>query len=107
MTDEQAPIHGRVQLQIRIGSYVVTQELWVADIQDDCILGLDYLRTNGCQVDLCEQVLVIGEEEIPLQKPTGAAQVKTYRAILESGVSLPPHAESVLPARVEGCRRAL
>ena len=31
---------GRGQLQLGIGSLTVPQELWVADIHDECILGL-------------------------------------------------------------------
>ena len=68
VTGEQAPIVGKVLLQIRIGSCSLAHEFWVADIQDRCILGLDYLRTNDCQVNLREQVLIIGEEEVPLVK---------------------------------------
>ena len=33
------------------------QELWVADIQDQYILGLDFLYPNCCQVNLHDQVL--------------------------------------------------
>ena len=47
---EQAPIHGKAQFQLGIGPLVVPQELWVADIQDQCILGLDFLYPNGCQL---------------------------------------------------------
>ena len=104
VTGEQAPIVGKVLLQIRIGSCSLAHEFWVADIQDRCILGLDYLRTNDCQVNLREQVLIIGEEEVPLVKHHSKIQgsLKTYRAVLEGGVTLPPHSENVVPAKVEG-----
>lgn len=29
-----------------ISSQVIPQELWIADIHDDCILGLDFLRPH-------------------------------------------------------------
>ena len=64
VTGERAPIHGKGQLQLRIGSRVIPQELWVADIYDECILGLDFLQVNGCQVNLRDQALVIGDEEV-------------------------------------------
>ena len=54
---EQAPIHGKAQFQLGIGPLVVPQELWVADIQDQCILGLEFLYPNGCQVNLRDQCL--------------------------------------------------
>ena len=34
VTGERAPIHGKGQLQLGIGSLLVPQELWVADIHD-------------------------------------------------------------------------
>ena len=41
VTGERAPIHGNGQLQLVIGSLLIHQELWIADIHDDCILGLE------------------------------------------------------------------
>ena len=63
VTGEQAPIHGRVHLQVRIGSHVVTQELWVADIRHPVatvrLMNLSeqthYLR-KGTMVAICEPV---------------------------------------------------
>ena len=52
VTGERAPIHGKGQLQLGIGSLLVPQELWVADIHDDCIRGLDFLQSNDCLVNL-------------------------------------------------------
>ena len=40
VTGERAPIHGKSQLHLGIQSLLVPQELWVADIHNDCILGL-------------------------------------------------------------------
>ena len=108
VTGEQAPIIGKVLLQVSIGSRMLPQEFWVADIQDCCILGLDYLRVNNCQVNLREQVLIIGEEEVPLLKHSSkkpGERLQTYRAILESRVTLPPRSESVVPAKVEGLKQ--
>ena len=43
------------------------QELWVADIHDDCILGLDFLQSHKCLVNLKDGALTTGGEEIPLK----------------------------------------
>ena len=77
--------------------------MWIADIQDECILGLDYLELHGCMVDLADSVLHINGEEVPLQKTScSLAETKTYRAVLDSTVSLPPHSECVALAKVPG-----
>ena len=44
------------------------QELCVADVQEQFILGLDYLHPNGCQVTLRDQLLTIGKHQIPLKR---------------------------------------
>ena len=43
-------------------------ELWVADIHDECIPGLDFLQLHECLVNLKDGSLTLGEEEIALRK---------------------------------------
>ena len=68
--------------------------MWVADIQDECILGLDFLELHGCMVDFGDNVLHISGKEIPLQKSCSLAPLKAYCTVLDT-VSLPPHSEFV------------
>ena len=72
VTGEHAPIHGRGQLQLGIGSLVLPQELWVADIHNECILGLDFLQAHS-------------------------KEPNCYKAVLTEGVCLFPLAETVVP----------
>ena len=41
----------------------------MAEIADECTLGLDFLQHYKCQVDMKEGVVHIGDKEVPLQKP--------------------------------------
>ena len=101
VTGERAPIHGKGQLQLRIGSRVIPQELWVADIYDECILGLDFLQANGCQVNLRDQALVIGDEEVPLQKSSTTSTQICCRVKLVEKVCLAPLSEAVIPVKID------
>ena len=74
VTGEKAPIQGRGDLHVRIGSQEAVHPMWIADIQDECILGLDFLELHGCMVDLRDSVLHISGEEVPLQK-TGSCNL--------------------------------
>ena len=56
VTGEKAPIRGKGELQLGIGALVIPHQMWVADITDECILGLDFLERHGCQVDLKQGV---------------------------------------------------
>ncbi len=64
-----APIHGKASVQVGISSHTSSQEVWVADITDECILGLDYLGKHKCRVDLEDDVLFISGQEFPLLRP--------------------------------------
>ena len=98
VTGEQAPIHGKGQLQLGMGSLVIPQELWVADIHDECILGLDFLQSHDCRVDLNEGSLTIGEEEIPLRS---ASELVCHKAVLTEEVHLPALSETVVSVQMQ------
>ena len=87
-TGEWAPIHGKGQLQLRIGSLLVSQELWVADIHDDCILGLNFLQSHNCLANLKDGSLTISREEIPPKKQPVTTEPTCYRVVLAERVHL-------------------
>ena len=101
VTGEKAPIRGKGNLRLRIGSTEIVHPIrigsteivhptWIADIQDECILGLDFLEPHECLVNLRNGTLQVGEEEIPLQKPAVVTTLTPCRAVLETTVILPP-----------------
>ena len=101
VTGEKVPFRGKSELTLQIGSTVNTQQVWVADIQDEYILVMDFLRSHSCLVNLEEEIFQT-HDEVPLQRPM-AGQIQTcFRVILEETVDLPPHAESIVPVKAEG-----
>ncbi|KAJ8417461.1 hypothetical protein AAFF_G00286880 [Aldrovandia affinis] len=52
VTGELAPMKGRGVLTLTVGGRTVCHPVWIAAVQDPCILGLDFLRATGCQLDL-------------------------------------------------------
>ena len=59
------PVIGRVTLEITIGETSSKLEVWVASIQEECILGGDFLKREGCVI-YPRQTLRIDDAEIPL-----------------------------------------
>ena len=103
VTGEQTRLLGRVGLSIQLGSQKLQQQMWVADILDDCLLGLDFLVPHHCQLDLAEDVLYLGAEEISLTKPRSTELgLQCYRAVVTSTVQVPPLSEVIVPVRVDG-----
>ncbi|KAJ8408827.1 hypothetical protein AAFF_G00246450 [Aldrovandia affinis] len=52
VTGELASMKGRGVLTLTVGGRTVSYPVWLAAVQDPCILSLDFLRATGCQLDL-------------------------------------------------------
>lgn len=57
VTRELAPMLGKGRVTLDVGGLSVTFPLWVAEVQDPCILGLDFLRVVHGVLDLGENTL--------------------------------------------------
>ncbi|GFT02905.1 retrovirus-related Pol polyprotein from transposon 297 [Nephila pilipes] len=58
--------HGKLDASIECGSRRIQHKVYVADITNPCILGLDFLRELKFTVDLERYEIRTGGEEIPL-----------------------------------------
>ena len=59
------PIQAKGVLEVSIGRWNTSHDILVADIYDECILGMDFLQKYECLVDLKKGRLQINKEEIP------------------------------------------
>ena len=85
-----------------MGGLTIPHKMWVTEITDECIMGLDFLGKHGCQVDLKENVLTIGSEEVPLSKPARGAGLTCCRIIAKEAVVVAPHSEALVPGQSAG-----
>lgn len=65
-TGDQATVHGKIDTKVKCGSKTFQHRVYVADITDTCILGLDFLQKNDFTVDLEKNEIRTKGEEIPL-----------------------------------------
>lgn len=100
VTGATAPIRGRGDFSLQIGGLQTMHSVWVADIADQCILGLDFLESHGCQVDLGESVMHIGNQQIPLQKPINP-QPTCYRVSTANDITIPAGSEVIIPGKLD------
>jgi hypothetical protein len=82
VTGERAPIKGKGKLTIQIGCTVTEHEIWVADVENECIVGLDFLIENACIVDVPRSCLQIQSEEIPLKRTGIKSSVPSSRRVV-------------------------
>ncbi|XP_058864420.1 uncharacterized protein LOC131706752 [Acipenser ruthenus] len=72
VTGELAPMQGKGNLAIEVAGRTVHHPVWVAAVQDPCILGLDFLRYTGGQLNLRTGTLHIqGSPALALASPLG------------------------------------
>ncbi|GBN34522.1 hypothetical protein AVEN_197342-1, partial [Araneus ventricosus] len=91
-TGEKAEIHGKLDAAIECGSRKFQHKIYIADITDPCILGLDFLQKFNFMVDLEKNEIRTGGEEIPLF--SASAEDSKLCSVLAKE-------KSIIPARSE------
>ncbi|KAJ8915667.1 hypothetical protein NQ315_000599 [Exocentrus adspersus] len=94
---EVIPVKGVHLAEIRLGNSTFRQKVFVADITDDVLLGLNVMAEQNFILDLPQRVLKTNNEEIILNFPKiRALPIRTVKAIED--VEIPPQSEVVLEA---------
>ncbi|GBM15592.1 hypothetical protein AVEN_95234-1 [Araneus ventricosus] len=82
-TGEKAEIRGKLDAAIECGCRKFQHRIYVADITDACILGLNFLQKFNFTVDLEKNEIRTGGEEIPLFSAS-AEHLKESQKFLEN-----------------------
>ncbi|MPC58326.1 hypothetical protein E2C01_052324 [Portunus trituberculatus] len=89
---------GPVDVQIQLAGAEVVLLVYVAEIEDQCLLGLDFLTSMGCSLDLRAMQLEVRGKVVPMGRCTSrSAAMKALRATV-----IPPRSEMMLPCQLEG-----
>ncbi|CAI5636562.1 unnamed protein product [Oreochromis niloticus] len=67
LTGERTDMWGKKPLRIRVKDLELVHDFWLADIQDQCIIGLDLLTRWGACVDTAKLAITLGTETLALQ----------------------------------------
>ena len=102
VTGETTPVRSRGKLAIQIGNFKVVHDVWIADIENECILGLDFLISNDCVVDVLESCLRIGPDEVRLKRMTATKEPVCRRVKVAETWLVPPKSEAIVPGVLEG-----
>ncbi|GBO36208.1 hypothetical protein AVEN_177359-1 [Araneus ventricosus] len=94
-TDEKAEIHGKLDAAIECGSRKFQHRIYVADITDPCIIGLDFLQKFNFTVDLEKNEIQTGGEEIPLLSAS-AEHSKLCSVLAKEKTIIPARSECLI-----------
>ena len=99
-TGEIAPFYGKKIVEIKIGNYVFNHEILVADIQNDGILGVDFLSPNKIDVLLSKSCLQIKGKKIPCFHFDKKLKPTVCRVTVTEDILVPPGSEILVKGKI-------
>jgi hypothetical protein len=93
------PTHGRAGVNLKFGTLDFYQNVLVADIQCDGILGNDFLKAKGCKIDYQRGCVRIENKEI-LYRETGGGSTASMVQVSQT-VTLAPGEQAIISAKVK------
>ena len=97
-TGDCTPVHGCVTFDVTIGGYSGRHQMLVADIIDCCILGLDFLESCHCMLDLVGHVLQLQGMQIKLVPRTAPMCPMCQRIVTTERIEIKAGEDAVLSA---------
>ena len=86
--DTPVKVFGQTSVQLKIGDEAWTQDLIIADIHEDGILGMDFLLKHKCIINLQTRAISIpGMEPIKMEKTAGNHMLAMVRRVNMQPVS--------------------
>ena len=93
---------GRGEMMINLGDRKVAHTIWVADIEPEGILGLDFLRQYDCQLALkdgCYELQFGNHGEATHGHPVAPS---CFRVSVETTAVVPPRSEALVAGKIVG-----
>ena len=90
-------------LNIQLGSRKYSTEVYVADMPDAVLLGLDFLSRHGCTVDLKENTVSIYGETLSaiLKRNTSDEDIHVSRVTLPKSRTFPPNSVTLVQVSLD------
>ena len=91
-TGGTAPVYGKILRTIQLGDLLFEGSFLVADIIDECIIGVDFLTKYGFKIDLEKRILRWRNTEVVM----GASDEKCIRVTVDCDIELPQSSENII-----------
>lgn len=88
-------------VKLRIGSKLFETEVYVAPIQDDMLLGLNFMVTYGVTVNLAKLTFNIGDETLCMARGPRPTIPVVSRVIVEKRTVIPPNSVVQVNVKLE------
>lgn len=99
VTGENKPFIGKAVMKLDIGGHIFNHEMLISDMVQDCILGIDFMRQNKCDLLISKNQLVINGDKIPCYMKTGSEPACCRVTVCEN-VTVDPNSEVVVSGKI-------
>ena len=76
-------------VEVKLGNYETKESIYVAPIEDDMLLGLDFLRKHHADISLSSDALHIGGQTMPFDSGEVSRELKIARVKVKRKVKVP------------------
>ena len=102
VTGETTPLIGQAVLNLEIGAQSLSINILFADIENEGILGLDFLRDHNCDLMLTQNCLKIRNDKIRCFASSRDAQPTCCRVFVSEYCIIPPETEMLVQGFITG-----
>ena len=88
-------------VNIELGKSLLKEWIYVAPIKDEMLLGVNFLKTNGVILDLLNDTLRVGEQELPLNFGTISGPPKVAKVMLMQRQKISPNTVVHVPCLMD------
>lgn len=99
-TGETSAFLGKLSVDIKIENKYFSQDILIADMQNDGILGVDFLSCHKCDVLLSKSCLLSKGNKIPCYHFDKKLQPNICRIAVTHDVVVPPESEVIVPGKI-------
>ena len=99
VTGESKPFLGKATFDIKLGDRTFQQEMLLSDIVEDGILGMDFMKTQKCDLIISKNCMRIKGEDIPCYMKN-SSNTSCCRVALIEDVELSPDTEVVITGKI-------
>ncbi|GFW03304.1 retrovirus-related Pol polyprotein from transposon 412 [Trichonephila clavipes] len=96
---EKIDIHGKLKVKIQFGDTTYQHAVYVADIADPFILGLDFLKEHGFTLDFNKKELRSIHEEVIIFKIEHRTE-SIRQVTANENITIPPRTEIIVPGYI-------
>ena len=94
------PFLGRGLFRVSIGGVEVAHQVWVADIEPEGILGMDFIREHGCRLTVDQDSFDLAVNYTKQELGGEECSPRCARIAVGSTTVIPPRSEALVSARL-------